>query len=398
MNELTALALERAGFSDLAAFRDSLGIPAEDEEALDAALEPWLLGYREVTIRKGDTFWLLAQAYDTTTEAIAQANPNLDPLRLPIGGKLQIPLPFRIVPTDVPMTSQLCTLCLQGIASRYPTARLEQLTSSATGKPIWTLTVGSGRRRVLYTAAHHANEWITATLVLKFAEDYAKAMAEGGQIEGMDARELAQNTTAVFVPMVNPDGVDLVTGVLDTDGDEYRYAQALAASYPGIPFPDGWKSNLLGVDLNLNYPAGWDTAKEIKFSQGYTRPGPRDFVGNVPFSQRETRALAQLTRRVDPQLVLAFHSQGQVIYWQFQDIFVPGAEELGTRFADASGYTLADTPYDSSFAGYKDWFIQEFRRPGYTVEVGAGENPLPLSQFAQIYKDNSKIMAIGLEG
>ena len=50
------------------------------------------------------------------------------------------------------------------------------------------------------------------------------------------------------------------------------------------------------------------------------------------------------------------------------------------------------TPYASSFAGYKDWFIQNFRRPGYTIEVGSGTNPLPLSQFEEIYRDNLPIL------
>ena len=77
---------------------------------------------------------------------------------------------------------------------------------------------------------------------------------------------------------------------------------------------------------------------------------------------------------------------------------VPGAETLGQLMADASGYTLAEVPYASSFAGYKDWFIQNFRRPGYTIEVGIGENPLPLSQFDEIYQDNFPIMTIAALG
>ena len=90
-----------------------------------------------------------------------------------------------------------------------------------------------------------------------------------------------------------------------------------------------------------------------------------------------------------------------MIYWQFRDYQVPGAEALAREFARLSGYALEDTPYESSFAGYKDWFIQQFRRPGFTIEVGQGENPLPLSQFDKIYRDNLGILttaALGLPG
>ena len=394
------LALRRSGYPNLAAFQAANNLPQTGvaDERTQAALEPYLLGYRTVRLAQGDTFWRLAQEFGATTQAIAAANPALNPQRLPVGTMVVIPLGFAVVPTDVPMTARLCRLCLQGIAKRYPFCQLQQLTTTAFGRPVTALRIGQGPRRVIYSAAHHANEWITATLLLAFAEDLAKAIAFGGDIGGSQGRALAEACTAYLIPMVDPDGVDLVTGALDSQGEEYAYARSLAAFYPNIPFPSGWKANLLGTDLNLNYPAGWSTARGIKFSQGFTRPGPRDYVGAAPLDQRETIALARFTRQIDPDLVLAYHSQGQVIYWQFQDIQVPGARELGEQFAAVSGYSLEDTPYNSAFAGYKDWFIQDFRRPGYTIEVGYGVNPLPLQQFPAIYRDNLGILTLGMLG
>ncbi len=258
--------------------------------------------------------------------------------------------------------------------------------------------IGNGPRRVIYTAAHHANDWITALVLLKFAEDLAMAIQEGGQIFGVDAKTVSDAATIYMVPMVDPDGVDLVVGAIQPGELQYETARTLADNYPDIPYPAGRKANLLGVDLNLQYPAGWLQAREIKFSQGYTRPGPRDFVGRAPLGQIESRALAGYTDVIDPAIVLAYHTQGKVIYWQFRDIQVPGAQELGEEFARLSGYTLEEVPFESSFAGYKDWFIQNFRRPGYTIEVGEGENPLPLEQFDQIYRDNLGILVTGALG
>jgi len=306
-----------------------------------------------------------------------------------------------IVKTDVPMTAGLCDQIILELVNTYPYCRSEILTTSAYDHPIRTLVIGNGPRKVLYTAAHHANEWITAPVILKFVEDFAIAIQSGGRIGDADARMLSENVTIYTVPMVNPDGVDLVTGAIVPGSLAYETAQRLSEFYPQIPFPEGWKANLLGVDLNLQYPAGWLQAREIKFSQGFTRPGPRDYVGRAPLNQRESRALAEYTDQVDPALVLAYHTQGKEIYWQFKDFEVPGARELGEEFARLSGYALADTPYNSSFAGYKDWFIQEWRRPGYTIEAGAGENPLPIEQFEEIYRDNLPILvraAQGLEG
>ena len=237
-----------------------------------------------------------------------------------------------IVQTELPVTAARVEEYLNQLGRAYPFLEIEQLARSAYGRPIWAVTVGEGERRVLYSAAHHANEWLTATVLLKFIEDYAEALQNDGQLGGIPARELYQTASISLVPLVNPDGVDLVTGAA-TEA-EREQARELSEFYPNIPFPEGWKANLLGVDLNLQYPAGWLMAREIKFSQGYTRPGPRDFVGRAPLSQIEAQALCDFTERIDPRLVIAWHSQGQVIYWQFGGIEVPGARELAERFAD----------------------------------------------------------------
>ena len=303
-----------------------------------------------------------------------------------------------IVDTTVPITSASCDDMILQIVKTYPFCRTELLTSTAFQRPVRTLVIGRGPRKVIYSASHHANEWITTLVLLKFAEEFARAIAENGEIFGQDAKALDQQTTIYMVPLVDPDGVDLVVGAIDPQDIQYTLARRISQDYPQIPFPDGWKANLLGTDLNLNYPAGWLMAREIKFTQGYIHPAPRDYVGRAPLNQLETQTLAGYTEFIDPDLVLAYHAQGKEIYWQFMNYDVPGAFELGSKMAEASGYTLTDAPYASSFAGYKDWFIQQFRRPGYTVEAGSGTNPLPLSQFDEIYRDNLAILVTAALG
>ena len=303
-----------------------------------------------------------------------------------------------IVNTAEPITAQSCEQMILDIVAAYPGCRTELLGRSAFQRPIRTLVLGNGPRTVLFSAAHHANEWITSLVLLKYAEELAKAAAEGGSFSGRPASEIWEAVTIHMMPMVNPDGVDLVVGAIEEGDISYDLARRISEDFPSIPFPSGWKANLLGTDLNLNYPAGWLMAREIKFSQGYTKPAPRDYVGRAPLNQLETQILATYTRQLSPDLVLAYHAQGKEIYWQFRNIEVPGAEELGRQMAEASGYALAQPEYASSFAGYKDWFIQEFRRPGYTIEVGQGENPLPLEQFPEIYRDNEPLMTVAALG
>ena len=303
-----------------------------------------------------------------------------------------------IVKTDVPMTPERAEAAMAALAQRYPFIRLRALTKTHFGRPVLAMTLGSGPRTVLYTAAHHANEWITSPLLLQFAEEIAESAQNGSLYTTVPAREILEQATIHLVPMVDPDGVALVTGAIPEDDPQYQGARLLAERYPAIPFPEGWKANLLGVDLNLNYPAGWEQAKENKEALGYFYPGPRDFVGRSPLDQRETRALADYTEEIDPALILAYHTQGEVIYWKYQNVYVPGAKALAEAFAASSGYAAEDTPFASGFAGYKDWFIDVFRRPGFTIEAGLGRNPLPLAQLPEIYARSRGILATAALG
>ena len=151
----------------------------------------------------------------------------------------------------------------------------------------------------------------------------------------------------------------------------------------------------IGVDLNLQFPAGWEQARQIKYNQGFTSPAPRDFVGYGPLTEPESLAAYNFTLEHNFRLVISFHTQGRVIYWQFQNFLPEDSYYIGTQFANSSGYSLEETPFNSSFAGYKDWFILFYNRPGYTVECGLGDNPLPISQFDEIYSDILGIFVLG---
>lgn len=277
----------------------------------------------------------------------------------------------------------------------YPFVEKITIGNSVMGKEIPALKIGTGNTQVCYSGAFHANEWITVPVLLRFAEEFAAAAAAGESLYGVDGRWLYQQVSCYLIPLLNPDGVDLVTGGL-TEGSYYEQAKAIAAAYPEIPFPDGWKANIDGVDLNLQFPADWELAKEIKFSQGYRSPAPRDYVGVAPLTAPESRAIYEFTMAHDFSLILAYHTQGEVIYWKYKDLEPPHSRQIADYFGQVSGYTVEETPYASGNAGYKDWFILQYDRPGYTIEAGYGENPLPIEDFPDIYRRNTGILTGGM--
>lgn len=302
---------------------------------------------------------------------------------------------FMIVNPSVKYNSSILKKDLNALIFKYPFLKLYTIGYSVLDNPIYSVRLGFGSKQVCYLASTHANEYITTTLLMKFLENMCIAYYQNSSISGYNVKNLLNSTTIYLIPLVNPDGVDLLNGNISSTSNSYIYARYIASKYPDIPFPNGWKANIKGVDLNLQFPAGWENAKKIKFAQGYTSPAPRDFVGFGPLTEPEALAVYDFTLAHNFRLILTYHTQGKEIYWQFQDYAPKEAYSIGQKFARVSGYTLANVPYESNFAGYKDWFLQQYRRPGHTIEAGLGENPLPLSQFNQIYNDNIGILILG---
>lgn len=359
-----------------------------------SALSPYINGFDVYTVRAGDTLYNLASRYATALNRIVAANPGINVYNLQVGQKINIPF-GSVVPTDISYSYDILDMNLSAFKTLFPFLEIGYIGNSELCKRIPYVKIGIGAKKVFYNASFHANEWITTPVLMKFIENFANAYVTGGNIYSYNAASVYNTASIYIVPMVNPDGVDLVTGAVRPGTEIYTRAETIAREFPAIPFPQGWKANIYGIDLNLQFPANWERAREIKFAQGYTKPAPRDYVGSAPLTAAEAYYVYQFALAQNFRLIISYHTQGKVIYWQYLDYTPNQSYYIGTQFAASSGYMLEQTPYASSFAGFKDWFIQEYNRPGYTVEAGVGINPLPISQFDTIYKENEGILVLG---
>lgn len=227
---------------------------------------------------------------------------------------------------------------------------------------------------------------------MKFTENFLKAYAGGTTIRGYNPKDIWSRFTVYLMPMVNPDGIDLVLNGLKKDNPYYD--SLIRWNKGRTDFSKVWQANNHGVNLNHNYDASWQLSKQAESTYGITGPGPTRYSGPAPESEPESKAVADFTRAHDFQLVIAYHSQGRIIYWNYQNMAGTEALEIAKKFVAVSGYTLDLTTGIAAYAGYKDWFIEKYGRPGYTVEVGKGTNPLPISQFPQIYNANEELLLL----
>lgn len=156
---------------------------------------------------------------------------------------------MNIVPTNTNYNYLLLTQNLIALNRSFPFLNIQTVGNSVLGKNIYVIKLGNGPKKVFYSSSIHANEWITSVLLMKFIEDYCDSYNNNSSLYGYSIRNLFKSTSIYIMPMVNPDGVDLVTGYLSTSSPAYIQAQNIAYPFATIPFPDGWKANINGVDL-----------------------------------------------------------------------------------------------------------------------------------------------------
>jgi g-D-glutamyl-meso-diaminopimelate peptidase len=364
--------------------------PSVDPNRLKIGTDIELPGFRkeDYSIKQGDSFWSIAQNRNIGVDALLLLNEGVDPNGMQIGSTIF--LPSRVVSPIVngkqAYNSQRFDEDVQNLKEIYPFIKLRSVGESVLGKDLMEIRIGTGKKKVHMNASFHANEWITTSILMTFINDYLLSLTNSQPIRGIQSLPIYREVTVSFVSIVNPDGVDLVLN--GPPGDKRK--ELITINRGSTDFT-GWKANIRGVDLNNQFPAKWEVEKERKEEK---EPAPRDFPGYKPLSEPESIAMAKLARQENFDRLLALHTQGKEFYWGYEGLEPPEAAKLAADFSRVSDYE--SVRYIDSYAGYKDWFIKEFKKAGFTLELGKGINPLPLSQFNEIYQDVLGILLVSI--
>lgn len=267
------------------------------------------------------------------------------------------------------------------LLSRFPFVNNDIIGYSVMKNPIHCISIGDGDKKIFINCAHHGLEYLTSAFIMTFLKEYAKCIVSGKDFFGYDPCKLRKSVTLYVVPMVNPDGVDIAINGVDITNP---YHQRLISLVGLHSFGKVWQANARGVDINHNYNAGWRVVK--------TEPSPTKYAGPYSESEPETKAMVEFIRKMDFDLLIAFHSQGKEIYYDFDGMAAKNSLEIAEKMAEVSGYAVCTPTGSAAFGGCKDWFIKEFGKAGFTIEIGEGKNPLPQDMLEEVFEENSKII------
>lgn len=269
---------------------------------------------------------------------------------------------------------------IQNLREEYSFLNLESIGKSVLGRDIFSLQIGRAKEYVLFAAAFHGSEYITNALMLTFCHELCRAIADDDNIEGLNVRRAMYGRGLIIVPLVNPDGCEI--SIHGKGGCIGNYSFINRISNGDLIH---FNANARGVDINHNFNAGWETLRDLERKSQIYGPAKTRFGGYFPESEPETIAICNLCRQKVIRHAVAFHSQGEVIYPPEGDNPPKRSEKMSEIMAASSGYII-DKPQGLAVGGgFKDWFVKEFNRPAFTVEVGLGENPLPPSDYLKTY-------------
>jgi len=278
------------------------------------------------------------------------------------------------------------------LAKMYPEiVRVGSIGSSVEGRDLVLIEFGKGDKKIFVCGAHHAREYISTTYLMYAIDRFAYMYKTGMNETEYNIKDILDNVTFCIVPMVNPDGVNLVqNGIAAVQNPEkvsaMRITEGKENGYRA------WKANINGVDPNWNYDKDWFKSREKA-----TSPASTGYNGEVPNSEPETQAVAAYVDSYPFEAFLSMHTQGKLLYWA-EDITNP--TNLGALIQRDTGFSLIreDTPKKLNGVGgsFFDYVFRKYGKATMTVELCnyIGPKPYPDTAFDSVWAPAKNVLLI----
>lgn len=248
------------------------------------------------------------------------------------------------------------------------------LGKSSLGKEVMCFHIGDySNNQIIVEGGIHAREYISTLLIIEQIKYLSTKIKNGG---------------IYFVPLVNPDGVELALDGLKNIKDSKLKSFLLSVNNQKEDF-SLWKANIKGVDLNVNFDALWGGgAKNVK------KINPENFIGFYPNSEIEVLNLIKLLNKVNPIGTLSFHSKGEVIYYGFETLEnwqIIRDYMICEKLCKLNNYIPVKT--ERSTGGFSDYVSDTCGVPAFTVEVGSSklQHPIGINNLNEIFNKNKDL-------
>lgn len=244
---------------------------------------------------------------------------------------------------------------VNAIHSRYPDiTEVSSIGKTLEGRDILAIKISDNPRVddkepvLLVNAMHHAREVMTPEITTDMIEYLVSNYGQKPEVTNW-----VDQTEIWVVPMFNMDG----NNKMWTEDSMWRKNTR-----------DGH-----GVDLNRNYPQGWNTCNGSS-----SNVNSSSYRGAAPGSEPETQAMMNLVAQIKPVFNISYHSYSEIVIYPFgcRPLKTPAeeaVESIGAELARAIDYkpgTAWELLYNAD-GGDIDWMYVEHQVLPYVIEVNS---------------------------
>lgn len=236
---------------------------------------------------------------------------------------------------------------------KYDALSVSSIAKTEDGLDIYKVSVGNAPKKILFLGGVSGTDYLASQILMKQAEYYAHYIGKG-YFNGYRYSDLIQNVSFDIVPMVNPDGVRInqcgpdviisdtlrekVKNTFYTDSS-YGYTNDVKTTYY-----TSWRANANGVDINLNFPYGFENTPLLK---DISHSG---FKGESPLCEKESKVIADLIDSGDYCAVIMYSTDGDGVSYIGDTEYI-NINDIMDKFAESVS-DFVNYPISGNTASY----------------------------------------------
>lgn len=238
---------------------------------------------------------------------------------------------------------------------RFPEiTTLKSIGKSLEGRDIWAIKISDNAKSdekeptILVNGMHHAREVMTPEITTDMIEYLLTNYGSNDEVT-----RWVDNAEIWVVPMFNVDGNNKV--------------------WEGSAM---WRKNTrggFGVDINRNYPYGWNSCNGSS-----ARTGAQDYRGEAPASEPETQAMMKLVDEIKPVMNISYHSYSEIVIYPYgckpnRTPAEEAVEQIGSEIGKLLDYkpgTAWELLYNAD-GGDIDWMYTAHQVIPFVIEVNS---------------------------
>lgn len=245
---------------------------------------------------------------------------------------------------------------LSDFATRFPAiTKKVSIGKSLEGRDIWAIKISDNAATdevnepsVLFNSMHHAREVMSPEASLDIIETLVTNYGQDGKITNwVDSAEIW------VLPMLNVDG-----NVKMWNYDKW------------------WRKNTrggYGVDLNRNYPSGWNKCQGSSGAQD-----SQTYRGPNPASEPETQAMMKFVEKIRPVFDISYHSYSEMVIYpkgckperaSTADVVEKIGKEVAQKLRYKAG-TAWELLYNAD-GGDIDWMYDAYQVIPFVIELNS---------------------------